>query len=106
LRFKLWPDSRDLLVRNRVDTMNRTIFILIVLAAGRAAAQPSEPQLSRSNGVIPHVDIVNQSGSVGKCVPVPLDNLVYHDAVLISYGAGRSGGEKNLLQGILKQCDP
>jgi hypothetical protein len=54
-----------------------------------------------SDWVIPHVDIVNQSGSVGKCVPVPLYNLVYHDAVIISYGAGRSGGEKNLLLGIL-----
>jgi hypothetical protein len=54
-----------------------------------------------SDWVIPHVDIVNQSGSVGKCIPVPLYNLVYHDAVIISYGAGRSGGEKNLLLGIL-----
>jgi hypothetical protein len=54
-----------------------------------------------SDWVIPYVDIVNQSGSVGKCVPVPLYNLVYHDAVLVSYGAGRSGGEKNLLLGIL-----
>ncbi len=54
-----------------------------------------------SDWVIPYVDCVNQSGSVGKCVPVPLYNLVYHDAVLVSYGAGRSGGEKNLLLGIL-----
>jgi Family of unknown function (DUF5696) len=51
--------------------------------------------------VIPYVDIVNQSGGAGKCVPVPLYNLVYHDAVLVSYGAGRTGGEKNLLLGIL-----
>jgi hypothetical protein len=51
--------------------------------------------------VIPYVDIVNQSGSVGKTVPLPLYQLVYHDAVLTSYGAGRSGGEKNLLLGIL-----
>ncbi len=54
-----------------------------------------------SDWVIPYVDCVNQSGGVGKCVPLPLYNLVYHDAVLISYGDGRSGGQKNLLLGIL-----
>ena len=54
-----------------------------------------------SDWVIPYVDIVNQSGSVGKCVPVPLYQLVYHDAVITSYGAGRSGGDKNLLLGLL-----
>jgi hypothetical protein len=54
-----------------------------------------------SDWVIPYADIINQSGGIGKCVPVPLYNLVYHDAVLISYGAGRSGGEKNLWLGIL-----
>jgi hypothetical protein len=54
-----------------------------------------------SDWVIPYVDIVNQSGSVGKTVPVPLYNLVYHDAVIVTYGAGRSGGDKNLLLGIL-----
>ena len=54
-----------------------------------------------SDWVIPYADIVNQSGSVGKCVPLPLYNLVYHDAVLVAYGAGRTGGQKNLLLGIL-----
>jgi hypothetical protein len=54
-----------------------------------------------SDWVIPYVDCVNQSGGVGKCIPVPLYNLVYHDAVLISYGGNRTGGEKNLLLGIL-----
>ncbi len=54
-----------------------------------------------SDWVIPYADIVNQSGSVGKTVPVPLYHLVYHDAVLVTYGAGRSGGEKNLRLGIL-----
>ena len=47
------------------------------------------------------MDCVNQSGGVGKCIPVPLYNLVYHDAVMISYGEGRAGGRKNLLLGIL-----
>jgi len=54
-----------------------------------------------SDWVVPYVDCVNQSGGTGKCIPVPLYNLVYHDAVLISYGEGRTGGQKNLLAGIL-----
>jgi hypothetical protein len=53
-----------------------------------------------SDWVMPYVDIVNQSGGVGKCVPVPLYNLVYHDAVVISFGA-RGDDQKNLLLGIL-----
>ncbi len=54
-----------------------------------------------SDWVVPYADSVNQSGGVGKCIPVPLYNLVYHDAILISYGAARNGGEKNLLLGML-----
>lgn len=54
-----------------------------------------------SDWVIPYVDSVNQSGGTGKCIPVPLYNLVYHDAVLISYGEDRNGGVNNLLKGIL-----
>jgi len=54
-----------------------------------------------SDWVIPYVDCINQSGGTGKCIPVPLYNLVYHDAVLISYGEQRTGGQKNLLAGIL-----
>ena len=38
---------------------------------------------------------------MGKCIPVPLYNLVYHDAILISYGEARNGGQKNLLLGML-----
>jgi hypothetical protein len=53
-----------------------------------------------SDWVIPYADIINQSGGVGKCIPVPLYNLVYHDAILISYG-GRGDDGKNLLLGIL-----
>jgi hypothetical protein len=51
--------------------------------------------------VIPYVDIVNQSGSVGKTVPLPLYQLVFHDAVMTSYGTRSTGGERNLLLGIL-----
>jgi hypothetical protein len=53
-----------------------------------------------SDWVIPYVDVINQSGGTGKCIPVPLYQLVYHDAVLISYG-GRNDDLKNLLQGVL-----
>jgi hypothetical protein len=53
-----------------------------------------------SDWVIPYVDVVNQSGGVGKCIPVPLYNLVYHDAVLVSFGA-RGDDRKNLLLGML-----
>lgn len=51
--------------------------------------------------VVPYVDSVNQSGANGKTIPLPLYQLVYHDAVLISYGLGQSTDSKRLLQGIL-----
>jgi len=54
-----------------------------------------------SDWVIPYVDSVNQSGSAGKTNSLPLYFLVYHDAVLVSFGAQRTGADKNLLQGIL-----
>ena len=54
-----------------------------------------------SDWVIPFSDIVNQSGGVGKHIAIPLYQLVYHDAVLVTFGAGRTGGEKNLYLGIL-----
>ena len=54
-----------------------------------------------SDWVIPYVDSVNQSGSAGKTNSLPLYFLVYHDAVLVSFGSQRSGADKNLLQGIL-----
>jgi Family of unknown function (DUF5696) len=53
-----------------------------------------------SDWVIPFTDSANQSGGVGKAIPVPLYQLVYHDAVLVSFGGGR-GGKENLLRGIL-----
>src|SRR5262249_42958776 len=48
--------------------------------------------------VIPYVDCVNQSGGNGKVIPLPLYNLVYHDAVIVSYG---SRDQRGLLQGLL-----
>lgn len=48
--------------------------------------------------VIPYVDCVNQSGGTGKVIPVPLYNLVYHDAVIVSYSPR---DQKSLLYGLL-----
>jgi hypothetical protein len=47
---------------------------------------------------IPYVDIVNSSGGGSKAILVPLYNLVYHDAVIVSFSAR---DEKTLLQGLL-----
>jgi hypothetical protein len=51
-----------------------------------------------SDWVIPYVDSINQSGGGSKAILVPLYQLVFHDAVVISYGAR---DEKSLLQGLL-----
>src|ERR1039457_1070980 len=51
--------------------------------------------------VIPFTDCVNQSGGLGRTIPIPLYQLVYHDAVLISYGEARRGGHNQLLLGCL-----
>src|SRR6185503_7930576 len=48
--------------------------------------------------VVPYVDIINQSGGGSKAILVPLYQLVYHDAVITSFGAR---DQKTLLQGIL-----
>lgn len=51
--------------------------------------------------VVPYVDSVNESGATGKTIPVPLYNLVYHDAVIVSYGLGQTSDHKRLLRGLL-----
>jgi hypothetical protein len=53
--------------------------------------------------VIPYVDVINQSGGGSKAVLVPLYQLVYHDAVITSFGAR---DQKTLLQGILYGGQP
>ena len=42
--------------------------------------------------------MINQSGGGSKAILVPLYNLVYHDAVIVSYGAR---DQQSLLRGIL-----
>jgi hypothetical protein len=53
---------------------------------------------SGADWVIPYVDTVNSSGGGSKAILVPLYNLVYHDAVLVSHSAR---DQKTLLHGIL-----
>jgi hypothetical protein len=48
--------------------------------------------------VVPYVDVVNSSGGGSKAILLPLYNLVYHDSVIVSFGAR---DEKSLLQGLL-----
>jgi hypothetical protein len=53
---------------------------------------------SGADWVIPYVDVVNSSGGGSKAILLPLYNLVYHDSVIVSFGAR---DEKSLLQGLL-----
>ena len=48
--------------------------------------------------VVPYVDTINSSGGGSKAILVPLYNLVYHDAVIVSFGAR---DVNSLLRGIL-----
>ena len=48
--------------------------------------------------VIPYVDVINQSGGGSKAILVPLYNLVYHDAVVVTFSAR---DERSLFQGLL-----
>jgi hypothetical protein len=54
-----------------------------------------------SDWVVPFTDVINQSGGLGRTISVPLYQLVYHDAVFITYGEGMRGGHSNLLLGCL-----
>jgi len=47
---------------------------------------------------IPYADLINQSGGGSKAILVPLYQLVYHDAVIVSFNAR---DQKSLLQGLL-----
>ncbi len=84
------PTTRTEAMRGQADLMNWAGHNL-----GFTATEAG------SDWVIPFTDCVNQSGGLGRTIPIPLYQLVYHDAVLISYGEGRRGGHDNLLLGIL-----
>ena len=84
------PTTRTEAMRGQADLMNWAGHNL-----GFTATEAG------SDWVIPFTDSVNQSGGLGRTIPIPLYQLVYHDAVLISYGEGRRGGHNNLLLGLL-----
>ena len=58
---------------------------------------------SGADWVIPYVDTVNSSGGGSKAILLPLYNLVYHDAVIVSHS---SRDQRTLLQGILNGGAP
>jgi len=84
------PTSRSEAMRGQADLMNWAGHNLGVTSTEAGA-----------DWVVPFSDIVNGSGGLGRSISVPLYQLVYHDAVLISYGEGRRGGKNNLLLGCL-----
>lgn len=84
------PTSRAEAMRGQADLMN--------WAANNLGITSTE---AGADWVVPFSDIVNGSGGLGRSISVPLYQLVYHDAVLISYGEGRRGGRSNLLLGCL-----
>jgi len=51
-----------------------------------------------SDWIIPYVDLINNSGGGSKAILIPLYDLVYHDAVIKSYG---SRDVASLLRGLL-----
>jgi hypothetical protein len=81
------PTTRTEAMAGRAATMNWSRHNLGIVATEAGA-----------DWVIPYVDVINQSGGGSKAILVPLYNLVYHDAVIVSYGAR---DQQSLLRGIL-----
>jgi hypothetical protein len=81
------PTTHTDAMRGQIDMMNWSRQNLGIVATESGA-----------DWVIPYVDIINQSGGGSKAILVPLYQLVYHDAVITSFGAR---DQKTLLQGIL-----
>lgn len=84
------PTTRSEAMRGQADLMN--------WAGDHLGFTATE---AGSDWVIPFTDSVNESGGRGRTIPIPLYQLVYHDAVLVSYGEDRRGGQTELLRGIL-----
>ncbi|HMH42581.1 MAG TPA: DUF5696 domain-containing protein, partial [Pyrinomonadaceae bacterium] len=70
------PTTRTEAMAGRAATMNWSRHNLGIVATEAGA-----------DWVIPYVDVINQSGGGSKAILVPLYSLVYHDAVVVSYGA-------------------
>jgi hypothetical protein len=81
------PTTRSQAMAGRAATMTWSRHNLGIVATEAGA-----------DWVIPYVDVVNQSGGGSKAILVPLYNLVYHDAVIVSYGAR---DQQTLLRGVL-----
>ena len=81
------PTTRSQAMAGRAATMNWSRHNLGIVATEAGA-----------DWVIPYVDLINQSGGGSKAILVPLYNLVYHDAVIVSFGAR---DQQSLLRGIL-----
>ena len=81
------PTTHTDAMRGQIDMMNWSRHNLGIVATESGA-----------DWVIPYVDVINQSGGGSKAILVPLYQLVYHDAVITSFGAR---DQKTLLQGIL-----
>jgi len=81
------PTTHTDAMRGQIEMMNWSRQNLGIVATEAGA-----------DWVIPYVDVINQSGGGSKAVLVPLYQLVYHDAVISSFGAR---DQKTLLQGIL-----
>ena len=86
------PTTHSDAMRGQIDMMNWSRQNLGIVATEAGA-----------DWVIPYVDVINQSGGGSKAVLVPLYQLVYHDAVITSFGAR---DQKTLLQGILFSGQP
>lgn len=81
------PTTRTEAMAGRAACMNWSRHNLGIVASEAGA-----------DWVIPYVDVINQSGGGSKAILVPLYNLVYHDAVIVSYGVR---DQQSLLRGIL-----
>jgi len=81
------PTTRTEAMAGRIACMNWARQNLGIVASEAGA-----------DWTIPYVDLINQSGGGSKAILVPLYNLVYHDAVVVSYGAR---DQQSLLRGIL-----
>jgi len=81
------PTTHTDAMKGQIDMMNWSRRNLGIVATESGA-----------DWVVPYVDMVNSSGAGSKAILVPLYNLVYHDAVIVTFGAR---DQKSLLQGIL-----
>ena len=81
------PTTRTEAMAGRAATMTWARHTLGIVATEAGA-----------DWTIPYADVINQSGGGSKAILVPLYQLVYHDAVIVSFSAR---DQKSLLQGLL-----